>query len=66
MPDKSMKISAITPEKLLELLRKSGSRSACIETIKADIAAGAPVNPDGTINLIEYTAWLVAGSDDDD
>jgi hypothetical protein len=66
MPDKSMKISAITLVKLVELLRKSGSRKASIETINADIADGAPVNSDGTINLIEYTAWLVAGSDDED
>jgi hypothetical protein len=66
MPDEPMKITAITIRKLVEILRKSGSRRASIETIKADIVAGAPVNPDGTINLIEYTAWLVVGSDDDD
>ena len=37
------------------------------EMIAADIAAGAPVNGDGTINLIHYTAWHVkemAGSGD--
>jgi plasmid maintenance system antidote protein VapI len=29
------------------------------ETLEADIAAGAPVNADGTINLVHYAAWLV-------
>jgi hypothetical protein len=27
--------------------------------IEADLADGAPANPDGTINLVNYTAWLV-------
>lgn len=29
------------------------------ETLEADIAAGAPTNADGTINLVHYAAWLV-------
>ena len=28
------------------------------ETLEADVAAGAPVNPDGTVSLVEYAAWL--------
>ena len=28
--------------------------------------AGAPQNPDGTINLIEYAAWLAKEEDDAD
>ena len=27
--------------------------------LQADIDAGAPVNPDGTLNLVHYAAWLV-------
>ncbi len=27
------------------------------EQIAADIGAGAPTNSDGTINLVNYTAW---------
>jgi hypothetical protein len=27
--------------------------------IARDIEAGVPVNPDGTINLVHYAAWLV-------
>jgi hypothetical protein len=26
--------------------------------VKEDIEAGAPVNGDGTVNLVEYIAWL--------
>lgn len=26
--------------------------------LEADIAAGAPTNADGTINLVHYAAWL--------
>jgi len=29
------------------------------EILEADIAAGAPRNADGTINLVHYAAWLV-------
>jgi len=27
--------------------------------IAADLEAGAPQNPDGTINLVHYCAWLL-------
>lgn len=27
------------------------------ETLQADLDAGAPTNADGTINLVNYTAW---------
>jgi hypothetical protein len=30
-----------------------------VDIIKADLAAGAPANADGTINLVHYAAWLV-------
>lgn len=55
-PKKS--IEALTPETLAELLRKSGSRTATAAAIRAMIAAGAPVNPDGTISFVKFTAYL--------
>lgn len=27
--------------------------------LRADRDAGAPLNPDGTLNLVSYAAWLV-------
>jgi hypothetical protein len=29
-----------------------------IEWVEADLAAGALRNPDGTLNLVHYAAWL--------
>jgi hypothetical protein len=29
------------------------------EMLEEDIAAGAPTNADGTLNLVHYAAWLV-------
>jgi len=40
------------------VLRKAGSRHLSEEALRRDIAAGAPANPDGTVNLLHYAAWL--------
>ena len=61
--DNSLKITALQPE---VLLKQAGSRTASPEMIAADLASGAPRNPDGTINLIEYAAWLAKEEDDAD
>ena len=59
MAKEPLKITAIDQDKLIEILRKSGSREMSPEALTADIAAGSPVNEDGTINMIEYAAWLI-------
>ena len=41
------------------MLSAAAGRSVTPDMIEADIAAGAPTNPDGTINLVRYAAWLV-------
>lgn len=41
------------------LLAKVGGQSVSDEMIRGDIDAGAPTNPDGTLNLVHYAAWLV-------
>lgn len=56
---KPINITAMDRRKLAEILRKSGSRYISPETIDADIEAGAPVNEDGSLNLVEYAAWLL-------
>ena len=48
---------------LVDVLRRSGSRLITIETLTADFEAGAPKNEDGTVNLIEFAAWLVKGEE---
>ena len=43
-----------------QLLSKAGARQIRVGQIEADIAAGAPTNADGTINLVTYAAWLTS------
>lgn len=57
---------ALPKETVVEVLRRSGSRTATKERLDADIAAGAPVNADGTINVIAYTAWILKEDADED
>ena len=42
-----------------QLLSVSAGQRITIEMLQADIAAGAPANADGTLNLLHYAAWLV-------
>ena len=41
------------------LLTRAGGQTVTAEMLTADIAAGAPTNADGTMNLVHYAAWLV-------
>ena len=44
--------ASLTPEDAARMLGISEAM------LRADLAAGAPTNADGTINLIHYAAWL--------
>ena len=61
--ENSLKLTALQPEMLVNILKRAGSRLISAETLAADFEAGAPRNEDGTVNLIEYAAWLVKGED---
>ena len=55
--------AALAPNRLaitdvVAVLRSVGARHISEEAVRADIAAGAPTNPDGTMNLATYIAWL--------
>jgi hypothetical protein len=41
------------------LLTRAGGQPVTVQMLQADLAAGAPANADGTINLVHYAAWLV-------
>lgn len=43
---------------LVRALRAAGSRTVSEETVAADVAAGAPVNADGTVDIFRYAAWV--------
>jgi hypothetical protein len=51
--------SSLTPANVARLLTRVGGQPVAEELIEADLAAGAPLNGDGTINLVHYAAWLV-------
>lgn len=53
------RLTALSVQDLVVLLQRSGSRHVSVDGLRADLAAGAPQNADGTINLIAYGAWLV-------
>ena len=61
--DNSLKLTALQPEMLVSILRGAGSRLISSEMLAADFEAGAPRNEDGTVNLIEYAAWLLKGEE---
>ncbi len=59
MTETATKLTSLTITQTAKVLSTAGSRRITEEMLRADIDAGAPVNPDGRINLIHYAAWLV-------
>ena len=55
----SLSPTSLTPADAARLLTRAGGQTVRVETIQADLAAGAPANADGTLNLVHYAAWLV-------
>ena len=49
----------LTPQQAAKLLSAASKVRVPVEQIVADLEAGAPQNPDGTMNLMHYAAWLV-------
>lgn len=45
---------------LARLLSDTGEHRVTVAMLRADVAAGAPVNDDGTVNLLHYAALLLA------
>ena len=63
MTDDSRQTGAVNPNALpvglaVRLLQRVGG-AVTEAMLRADLEAGAPANPDGTINLVAYAAWLV-------
>jgi hypothetical protein len=58
--------SALAVTDAARLLSKVSGQPVTEATLQQDIAAGAPTNANGTLNLVQYAAWLVkemAGGD---
>ena len=58
-PPQPINPQALRLEDLARILTISGPKPVTIEMLQADIVAGAPANTDGTLNLVNYAAWLV-------
>ncbi len=46
-------------EDLAQILSAMGPKPVTVAMLEDDIDDGAPVNPDGTFNLVHYLAWLL-------
>ena len=55
----------VAKEDFVTAMRRSGSRTLTLERLEADIAAGAPVNADGTLDILKYVAWVMKEMGDD-
>ena len=52
----------LTKEEVVKVLKLSGSRTISLENLERDIEEGAPVNEDGTMDIIAYGAWILKGN----
>jgi len=52
--------SALSLADAAKVLSAAGGQRVTIDMLREDVAAGAPTNADGTINLLNYAAWLNA------
>ena len=55
----SLNPTSLTVADAARLLTKAGGQPVTTNMLEADLADVAPVNADGTINLVHYAAWLV-------
>ena len=60
--DGGLRLTALTIDQTAKILSAAGARRITEEMIAVDVEAGAPTNPDGTVNLVHYTSWLVKES----
>ena len=59
-------VGAPTAAGMLITYRQAQARVAEEAALLADVEAGAPVNPDGTMSIFAYTAWILKEMSDDD
>jgi len=50
---------ALSVDDLARVLTSSGPDPVTVEMIQDDVTDGAPTNSDGTIDLVQFAAWLL-------
>ena len=61
-PAPNLNPNALSVANAARLLSKVFGEAVTEEMIRRDVAAGAPTNRDGTLNLVLYAAWLLRES----
>ena len=59
MPNTTVNPLALSAGDLMRMLRRSGCPQMTDETLQRLIDDGLPLNADGTLNIIEFTAWML-------
>ena len=54
-----LNLASLTQSDLQKLMKQAGSTKVKKPIIVEHVEKGAPTNADGTINLVEYGAWLI-------
>ena len=58
-PKKPINPMALSASDAARVLAQASGTSITEAMLRSDLAAGAPANADGTINLVHLAAWLV-------
>jgi hypothetical protein len=61
-PIPTLNPSALSVADAAKLLSRVGGERVTPAMIEADRTSGAPTNPDGTLHLVHYAAWLAKES----
>ena len=58
-PQQPINPQALRLVDMARILTISGPKPVTVEMLQADVATGAPTNPDGTMSLVQYARWLI-------
>ena len=59
MPNGTLYPLALPAEDAARMLRKSGCPHMSDEKLRRFAGEGLPLNADGTLNIVEYMAWML-------
>jgi len=60
MSENPLKITAVTPEQAASALSAAAHRKITAEQVRQIAERGGLLRPDGTLSLIDYTAYLAS------
>ena len=59
MPNGTLNPLALPAEDAARMLRRSGCPHMSDDTLRRFADEGLPLNSDGTLNIVEYMAWML-------